>query len=76
MQRHATWWDLDNVSSFFHSLGHHACALDVLAAPGVRRANSPEVFILSMPLVGVNFDHRSSNFSDHWWFQPLGCKFA
>eukprot|EP00434_Breviolum_minutum_P031678 symbB.v1.2.028013.t1/scaffold2922.1/size67172/3 len=28
------------------------------------------VFILSMPLVGVNFDvHRSSNWTDHWWFQ-------
>ena len=26
-----------------------------------------------MPLVGVNFDvHRSSNWTDHWWFQYLG----
>ena len=32
-----------------------------------------EVFILSMPLVGVNFDvHRSSNWTDHWWFQHPG----
>lgn len=51
LRRHATWWDLDNVTSFFRSLGHH-------------------VFILSMPLVGVNFDpQRSSNWTDHWWFQ-------
>lgn len=51
LRRHATWWDLDNVTSFFRSLGHH-------------------VFILSMPLVGVNFElQRSSNWTDHWWFQ-------
>eukprot|EP00439_Symbiodinium_sp_Y106_P075129 s636_g14.t2 len=46
-----TWWDLDNVTRFFHALGHN-------------------VFILSMPLVGVNFDsRRSTNLTDHWWFQ-------
>ncbi|CAE7381533.1 unnamed protein product [Symbiodinium sp. CCMP2456] len=46
-----TWWDLDNVTRFFHALGHN-------------------VFILSMPLVGVNFDpRRSTNWTDHWWFQ-------
>ncbi|CAE7378575.1 unnamed protein product [Symbiodinium natans] len=48
-----TWWDLDNVTRFFHSLGHN-------------------VFILSMPLVGVNFSPgRSTNWTDHWWFQTL-----
>ena len=32
-----------------------------------------EVFILSMPLVGVNFEpNRSSNWTDHWWFQYPG----
>ena len=24
MRRLAKWWDLDNVTEFFHSLGHHA----------------------------------------------------
>jgi len=28
LRRHATWWDLDNVTSFFRSLGHHVGSLD------------------------------------------------
>ena len=47
-----TWWDLYNVSNFYHSLGH-------------------DVFILSMPLKGINLGpgttEKSLN-SDHWWF--------
>ena len=32
-----------------------------------------EVFILSMPLVGVNYDpRRSTKLTDHWWFQRPG----
>jgi hypothetical protein len=47
-----TWWDLYNVSAFFHSLGH-------------------DVFILSMPLKGVNVgpgSNTSYSNQDHWWF--------
>ena len=47
-----TWWDLYNVSTFFHSLGY-------------------DVFILSMPLKGVNIGPGSNETfvnSDHWWF--------
>lgn len=47
-----SWWDLYNVSSFFHSLGH-------------------DVFILSMPLKGVNVGPGSTPTKvndDHWWF--------
>lgn len=49
----STWWDLDNVTKLFHSLGHH-------------------VFILSMPLVGINYVRGwATNKSDHSWFQKL-----
>ena len=47
------WWDLYNVTSFFHALGH-------------------DVFILSMPLKGINLgpgstaDHCNTG---HWWFE-------
>ena len=47
-----SWWDLYNVSNFFHSLGH-------------------DVFILSMPLKGINIGPGSTAShanSDHWWF--------
>jgi len=47
-----SWWDLYNISDFFHNLGY-------------------DVFILSMPLKGVNVGPGSKdNFvnSDHWWF--------
>lgn len=47
-----SWWDLYNVSGFFHSLGH-------------------DVFILSMPLKGINLGPGSTPQklnSDHWWF--------
>ena len=60
-----SWWDLYNVSGFFHSIGY-------------------DVFILSMPLKGINIGPGSSRTSanhDHWWFQrweekgdsPLRC---
>ena len=45
------WWDLYNVTKFFHSLGH-------------------DVFILSMPLKGVNLGPGSNAThlnTDHWW---------
>jgi hypothetical protein len=48
-----SWWDLYNVSTFFHSLGH-------------------DVFILSMPLKGVNLGPGSNATylnSDHEWFR-------
>lgn len=47
-----SWWDLYNVSDFFHSQGF-------------------DVFILSMPLKGVNLGPGSSGKtvnSNHWWF--------
>eukprot|EP00041_Stephanoeca_diplocostata_P014108 m.253331 g.253331 ORF g.253331 m.253331 type:complete len:425 (+) comp19583_c0_seq1:108-1382(+) len=47
-----TWWDLYNVSKFFHDLGH-------------------DVFILSMPLKGVNLGPGCTDKelnTDHWWF--------
>jgi hypothetical protein len=47
-----TWWDLYNVSNFYHSLGH-------------------DVFILSMPLKGINLGPGTTDKelnSDHWWF--------
>ncbi len=47
-----SWWDLYNVSNFFHRQGF-------------------DVFILSMPLKGVNLGPGSSGDtvnSDHWWF--------
>jgi len=47
-----SWWDLYNVSAFFHSQGF-------------------DVFILSMPLKGVNLGPGSSGKdvnSEHWWF--------
>jgi hypothetical protein len=56
-----SWYDLYNVSTFFHSLGH-------------------DVFILSMPLKGVNYGLQYDDASgelvknetdgavDHWWF--------
>ena len=47
-----SWWDLYNVSDFFHDLGY-------------------DVFILSMPLKGVNIGPGSTDTfvnSDHWWF--------
>lgn len=47
-----SWWDLYNVSAFFHGKGF-------------------DVFILSMPLKGVNIGPGSSGNtvnSDHWWF--------
>jgi hypothetical protein len=47
-----SWWDLYNVSTFFHEQGH-------------------DVFILSMPLKGVNLGPGSTETkanSDHWWF--------
>mmetsp|Transcript_29982 Transcript_29982/g.89712 ORF Transcript_29982/g.89712 Transcript_29982/m.89712 type:complete len:450 (-) Transcript_29982:193-1542(-) len=47
-----SWWDLYNVSTFFHSLGH-------------------DVFILSMPLKGINLGPGSTATelnTDHWWF--------
>ena len=47
-----SWWDLYNVSKFYHSLGH-------------------DVFILSMPLKGVNLGPGSNSTyrnEDHWWF--------
>ena len=41
-------------------------------ATGFFAKTNSEVFILSMPLVGVNFDsRRSTNLTDHWWFQRL-----
>ena len=47
-----SWWDLYNVSDFFHDMGH-------------------DVFILSMPLKGINLGpgttHDTLN-SNHWWF--------
>eukprot|EP01052_Picozoa_sp_SAG31_P030026 SAG31_NODE_3043_length_4753_cov_3.006016_4_plen_829_part_00 len=43
-----SWWDLYNVSNFYHSLGH-------------------DVFILSMPLKGVN-SWVGEGAVDHWWF--------
>ena len=33
LRRHATWWDLDNVTSFFRSLGHHVGSLDTKSTP-------------------------------------------
>lgn len=48
-----SWWDLYNVSAFFHSLGH-------------------DVFILSMPLKGINLGPGSTDTrleSDHEWFR-------
>ena len=47
-----SWWDLYNVSNFYHSLGH-------------------DVFILSMPLKGINLGPGTTDknlISDHWWF--------
>ena len=47
-----SWWDLYNVSNFYHSLGH-------------------DVFILSMPLKGINLGPGTTDKelnSDHWWF--------
>ena len=56
-----SWWDLYNVSDFFHSLGH-------------------DVYILSMPLKGVNYglgydksgklikNETGGGAVDHWWF--------
>ena len=55
-----SWYDLYNVSTFFHSLGH-------------------DVFILSMPLKGINFGlqydasgkltkNETDGAVDHWWF--------
>ena len=56
-----SWWDLYNVSDFYHSLGF-------------------DVFILSMPLKGVNFglgydatgelvkNETGGGAVDHWWF--------
>ncbi|CAK9117028.1 unnamed protein product [Durusdinium trenchii] len=56
LRKSVKWWDLDNVTDFFHTLGY-------------------SVFILSMPLVGVNFmSQRSSNWTDHWWFQKHEAK--
>ena len=48
-----SWWDLYNVSAFFHAQGY-------------------DVFILSMPLKGVNLGPGSTNTSvngDHEWFE-------
>ena len=47
-----TWWDLYNVSAFYHQLGH-------------------DVFILSMPLKGINLGPGTTATalnSNHWWF--------
>jgi hypothetical protein len=47
-----SWWDLYNVSNFYHSLGY-------------------DVFILSMPLKGVNLGPGTTDtelVTDHWWF--------
>ena len=47
-----SWWDLYNVSNFYHSLGH-------------------DVFILSMPLKGINLGPGTTDkylATDHWWF--------
>jgi len=50
-----TWWDLYNVSTFYHALGH-------------------DVFILSMPLKGINLGPGmepgpNAKINDnHWWF--------
>ena len=46
------WWDLYNVTKFFHALGH-------------------DVFILSMPLKGINLGPGTTDkylATDHWWF--------
>jgi hypothetical protein len=56
-----SWWDLYNVSTYFHSLGY-------------------DVFILSMPLKGINYGlgyddngtlikNETGGAVDHWWFQ-------
>ena len=48
-----TWWDLYNVSAFFHSIGY-------------------DVFIISMPLKGVNVGPGSNATylnTNHWWFE-------
>lgn len=47
-----SWWDLYNVSNYYHSLGH-------------------DVFILSMPLKGINLGPGTTDKvlnSAHWWF--------
>ena len=45
-----SWWDLYNVSNYYHSLGH-------------------DVFILSMPLKGINLGPGTTDTalaSNHW----------
>ena len=37
LRRHATWWDLDNVTSFFRSLGHHVGTLDTNKKHQIRQ---------------------------------------
>ena len=47
-----SWWDRNNVTRFFHALGH-------------------DIFILSMPLKGVNLgpgSNASHLETSHWWF--------
>lgn len=78
LRKSVKWWDLDNVTDFFHTLGYSATwwhvKWNMFSSFMETSFHGMEVFILSMPLVGVNFmSQRSSNWTDHWWFQNPGC---
>ena len=46
LRRYATWWDLDNVTRFFHALGYHAPWLLVCVSKmGCTNCSKPPVVV-------------------------------
>jgi hypothetical protein len=52
LRRHATWWDLDNVTSFFRSLSHHVGSLDTMSAHQIPNGvgTEPEPGMVPVPV--------------------------